>query len=143
LFVRQSRCCLNKFLAGIADFLDKRFKVIHFRAFDAGVDNITTWLAERRYQKIHKSKKISGHVNKALLSMLCGWLLQGGGAIGSAVARICAREGARVFIGGWRHQAEAVAADITGAGGTAETAQLDAFDQRAVEKPRKLYRRKV
>jgi 3-oxoacyl-[acyl-carrier protein] reductase len=47
----------------------------------------------------------------------------GGGAIGGAAARAFAREGARVFLAG-RHQAslERVAADIRGAGGTAETA---------------------
>jgi NAD(P)-dependent dehydrogenase (short-subunit alcohol dehydrogenase family) len=58
----------------------------------------------------------------------------GGGAIGGAVARVFAREGARVFIAG-RTQArlDAVAADIAAAGGKAETAQVDAFDQRAVE----------
>jgi NAD(P)-dependent dehydrogenase (short-subunit alcohol dehydrogenase family) len=58
----------------------------------------------------------------------------GGGAIGGAVARVFAREGARVFIAG-RTQArlDAVARDIAAAGGAAETAQVDAFDQRAVE----------
>ena len=57
----------------------------------------------------------------------------GGGAIGGAVARIFAREGARVFIAG-RTQArlDGVAADIA-AGGAAETAQVDALDQQAVE----------
>jgi len=59
----------------------------------------------------------------------------GSGAIGGAVARVFAREGASVFIAG-RTQArlDAVAADITAAGGAVETAQVDAFDQRAVEK---------
>ena len=59
----------------------------------------------------------------------------GGGAIGGAVARVFAREGARVFIAG-RTQArlDAVAADIAAAGGIVETAQVDAFDERAVEK---------
>lgn len=58
----------------------------------------------------------------------------GSGAIGGAMARVFAREGANVFIAG-RTQAklDAVAADITAAGGTVETAQVDAFDQRAVE----------
>lgn len=58
----------------------------------------------------------------------------GGGAIGGAVARVLAREGARVFISG-RTQAklDAVAADIIAAGGAVETAVLDAFDQGAVE----------
>lgn len=59
----------------------------------------------------------------------------GGGAIGGAVARVLAREGARVFIAG-RTQAklDAVADDITAAGGIVETSQLDAFDQGAVDK---------
>ena len=59
----------------------------------------------------------------------------GGGAIGGAVARVFAREGARVFIAG-RTQArlDAVAADIAAAGGTVETAQVDTFDQPAVER---------
>ena len=58
----------------------------------------------------------------------------GGGAIGGGIARVYAREGARVFIAG-RTQAklDAVAAEITAAGGVAETAQVDVFDQRAVE----------
>ena len=57
----------------------------------------------------------------------------GGGAIGGAVARVFAREGARVFIAG-RTQArlDAVATDIAAAGGRVETALVDAFDQRAV-----------
>src|SRR5262245_6899047 len=61
-------------------------------------------------------------------------VIYGGGAIGGAVARVFAREGARVFIAG-RTQArlDAVAADIAAAGGMVETAQVDAFDQRAVE----------
>src|SRR5262245_40284121 len=61
-------------------------------------------------------------------------VIYGGGAIGGAVARVFAREGARVFIAG-RTQArlDAVAADIAAAGGMVETAQVDAFDQWAVE----------
>jgi NAD(P)-dependent dehydrogenase (short-subunit alcohol dehydrogenase family) len=57
----------------------------------------------------------------------------GGGAIGGGIARVFAREGARVVVAG-RTQArlDAVAADITAAGGAAETAQVDAFDERAV-----------
>jgi len=59
----------------------------------------------------------------------------GGGAIGGAVARVFAREGARVFLAG-RSAAklDAVAHEITAKGGVAETAQLDALDERAVEK---------
>lgn len=58
----------------------------------------------------------------------------GGGAIGGAVARVFAREGARVFIAG-RTQAklDAVARDIAAAGGAVETAQVDVLDQQAVD----------
>ncbi|MGO4389961.1 SDR family NAD(P)-dependent oxidoreductase [Variovorax sp. M-6] len=58
-----------------------------------------------------------------------------GGAIGGAVARAFAREGARVFLAG-RTQArlDAVAADIHASGGHAETALLDALDATAVER---------
>lgn len=58
----------------------------------------------------------------------------GGGAIGGAVARVFAREGANVFIcGRTQEKLDAVAADIIKAGGMVETALIDAFDQRAVE----------
>src|SRR5918997_1561780 len=57
-----------------------------------------------------------------------------GGAIGAAVARAFAREGARLFLTG-RHLAklEAVAGDIVAAGGVAEAARVDALDADAVE----------
>ncbi len=46
----------------------------------------------------------------------------GGGAIGGAVAKAFAREGARVSLAGRNaNRLEAVAADIRAAGGTAET----------------------
>ena len=68
-----------------------------------------------------------------LLQDKCAVIYGGGGAIGGAVARVFAREGARVFLAG-RTQArlDAVATDIA-AGMPIETAQVDAFDQRAVE----------
>jgi 3-oxoacyl-[acyl-carrier protein] reductase len=58
----------------------------------------------------------------------------GGGSIGGAVARAFAREGATVHLAG-RTQAKlaAVADAIRSAGGRAETAQLDALDERAVD----------
>ena len=58
----------------------------------------------------------------------------GGGAIGGAIARACAAEGAHVHLAG-RTTAplKAVAADIRGAGGAADTATLDALDERAVD----------
>jgi NAD(P)-dependent dehydrogenase (short-subunit alcohol dehydrogenase family) len=57
-----------------------------------------------------------------------------GGAIGGAVAQAFAAEGARVFLTG-RVQApvDAVAAEIVAAGGSAEAAEVDALDERAVD----------
>jgi NAD(P)-dependent dehydrogenase (short-subunit alcohol dehydrogenase family) len=58
----------------------------------------------------------------------------GGGAIGSGVARSFAREGARVFLAGRKREAlDAVAKDITAAGGSAEVTILDALDENAVD----------
>jgi 3-oxoacyl-[acyl-carrier protein] reductase len=58
----------------------------------------------------------------------------GGGAIGGAVARAFAREGATVFLAGRTQEPlDAVAGEIRGAGGSAETAVVDALDERAVE----------
>ena len=58
----------------------------------------------------------------------------GGGAIGGAVARVFAREGARVFLAGRTLQnLEEVAEEIRSAGGMAEAAVLDALDERAVD----------
>jgi len=59
----------------------------------------------------------------------------GGGAIGGAVARAFAREGAKVFLTGRRQAAvEAVAKDIVSAGGSAQAAEADALDEQAVDK---------
>ena len=57
-----------------------------------------------------------------------------GGAIGGAVARAFAREGARLFLTGrLRAPVEAVAEDIVAAGGCAEGAEVDALDEQAVD----------
>jgi NAD(P)-dependent dehydrogenase (short-subunit alcohol dehydrogenase family) len=58
-----------------------------------------------------------------------------GGAIGGAVARAFASEGAKLFLTG-RLQApvEAVARDIVSAGGSAEAAEVDALDEQAIDK---------
>jgi NAD(P)-dependent dehydrogenase (short-subunit alcohol dehydrogenase family) len=58
----------------------------------------------------------------------------GGGGIGGAVARAFAREGARVVLAG-RTMAtlDAVAGPIREAGGTVETAVVDALDERSVD----------
>ena len=56
-----------------------------------------------------------------------------GGAIGGAVARAFASEGANVFLTGRSlASAETVAKDIVAAGGTAEAAAIDALDEQAV-----------
>jgi 3-oxoacyl-[acyl-carrier protein] reductase len=57
-----------------------------------------------------------------------------GGSIGSAVARAFAREGAKIFLAGrTRLKLEEVAQQIRSAGGVAETAQVDAIDEQAVD----------
>ena len=58
----------------------------------------------------------------------------GGGSIGGAVARAFGREGASVFLAGrTQSRLEEVAEQIRSAGGVAETAQVDALDERAVD----------
>jgi NAD(P)-dependent dehydrogenase (short-subunit alcohol dehydrogenase family) len=58
-----------------------------------------------------------------------------GGAIGGAVARAFAREGAKVFLTGrLRPPVEAVASDIVSAGGSAEAAEVDAVDEAAIDR---------
>src|SRR5438445_1783373 len=58
-----------------------------------------------------------------------------GGAVGGAVARAFAREGAELFLTG-RHRApvEAVAKEVASAAGSAETAEVDALDEQAVDR---------
>jgi NAD(P)-dependent dehydrogenase (short-subunit alcohol dehydrogenase family) len=61
-------------------------------------------------------------------------LYGGGGAVGGAVARAFAREGARVFLSGRTLATlDVVADDIVRAGGQASTAQVDATDAKDVE----------
>jgi NADP-dependent 3-hydroxy acid dehydrogenase YdfG len=58
-----------------------------------------------------------------------------GGAVGGAVARAFAAEGARLFLTGRKlAPVEAVAKDVVSAGGSAEAAQVDALDEQAVDK---------
>ncbi len=70
-----------------------------------------------------------------LLETKAAIIYGGGGAIGSAVARAYAREGAQVFLAGRTIKAlDEVARTIRSTGGTAEVAQVDALDRAAVEK---------
>jgi NAD(P)-dependent dehydrogenase (short-subunit alcohol dehydrogenase family) len=56
------------------------------------------------------------------------------GAIGGAVARAFAEQGARLFLTGRdRASVDAVAQDIVAAGGSAEAAQVDALDEPAID----------
>ncbi|WP_436760173.1 SDR family NAD(P)-dependent oxidoreductase [Streptosporangium sp. V21-05] len=58
----------------------------------------------------------------------------GGGSVGGAVARAFGREGARVFLAGRTTATlERVAGQIRTAGGAAETAEVDALDERSVD----------
>src|SRR5215203_4114476 len=58
----------------------------------------------------------------------------GGGKVGGVVARAFAREGARLFLAGRTIESlEEVADDIRSSGGVAETAQVDALDEQAVD----------
>ena len=57
-----------------------------------------------------------------------------GGAIGGAVARAFAREGAQVFLAGHTlAKLDEAAAEIRNAGGVAETTEVDALDEEAVD----------
>jgi 3-oxoacyl-[acyl-carrier protein] reductase len=61
-------------------------------------------------------------------------VIYGGGAIGGAVARAFAREGARVFLAGRTlEKLERVADDIRATGGEVDVAEVDALDERAVD----------
>ena len=57
-----------------------------------------------------------------------------GGAVGGAVARAFATDGAKVFLTGRKLAAvEAVAREIASAGGSAEAAAVDALDERSID----------
>ena len=57
-----------------------------------------------------------------------------GGAVGGAVVRTFAREGAKVFLAGRMLESiDTVAAEIAADGGVVEIAQVDALDENAVE----------
>jgi len=57
-----------------------------------------------------------------------------GGSVGSTVARAFAREGAKVFLAGRTLASlDEVAAEISASGGEAETAEVDALDEKAVD----------
>jgi NAD(P)-dependent dehydrogenase (short-subunit alcohol dehydrogenase family) len=58
-----------------------------------------------------------------------------GGAIGGAVSRAFAREGARVFLTGRNlSKVDAIAKEIMAEGGMAESAEVDALDEHAIDR---------
>jgi NAD(P)-dependent dehydrogenase (short-subunit alcohol dehydrogenase family) len=62
-------------------------------------------------------------------------VVYGDGAVGGAIAKAFAREGARVFFTGRTStKLDAIAKEIHSGGGSVETSQLDALDEQAVEK---------
>ncbi|MDM0104493.1 SDR family oxidoreductase [Variovorax sp. J22R24] len=70
-----------------------------------------------------------------LLEDKCAVIYGGGGAIGGAVARAFAREGAKVFLAGRTpSRLDAVASDIAAAGGLADVTALDGLDAPGVQR---------
>jgi 3-oxoacyl-[acyl-carrier protein] reductase len=73
--------------------------------------------------------------NEVLLENNNAVIYGGGGAVGGAVARAFAREGARVYLAGRTlARLERVAREIAAAGGKVETAEVDAMDERAIDR---------
>jgi NAD(P)-dependent dehydrogenase (short-subunit alcohol dehydrogenase family) len=69
-----------------------------------------------------------------LLKGKVGVIYGAGGAIGSAVARAFASEGANLFLtGGHLAPVEAVAKDVLSTGVSAEAAEVNALDEQAVD----------
>jgi NAD(P)-dependent dehydrogenase (short-subunit alcohol dehydrogenase family) len=73
--------------------------------------------------------------DEAMLKDKVAVIYGAGGAIGGAVARAFAREGAKLFLTG-RHLApvEAVAKEVVSASGSAEAAEVDALEEQAVDR---------
>jgi NAD(P)-dependent dehydrogenase (short-subunit alcohol dehydrogenase family) len=81
----------------------------------------------------HDKDEFNKAEDEMLLQNKCAVVYGAGGAIGSAVARAFAREGARVFLAGRTlAKLDAVARDIIAAGGRAEIAVVDALDERSI-----------
>src|SRR5215472_3238386 len=74
-------------------------------------------------------------IGARILENKCAVVFGAGGSIGAAVAREFAAEGARVFLAGrTKATLEAVAGQITAAGGEAQTALVDALDDAGVNR---------
>src|SRR5260370_27793295 len=82
-----------------------------------------------------RPEKGRGQENRMMLLKNKNAIIYGaGGAVGGAVARAFAREGAKVFLTGRNlGPVERAAKEIIAAGGAAKAAQVDALDEQAVE----------
>jgi NAD(P)-dependent dehydrogenase (short-subunit alcohol dehydrogenase family) len=77
---------------------------------------------------------LTGGTGQMMLADEVAVIYGAGGAIGGAVARAFAAEGATVFLTGHAlAPVEVVAKDVVAAGGSAEAAEVDALDERAVD----------
>jgi 3-oxoacyl-[acyl-carrier protein] reductase len=88
------------------------------------------WARQKTAESFNQQKKEDGMLLKRKIALIYG----AGGAVGSAVARTFAREGAKVFLSGRNAgPVEAVAENIIAAGGDAESSSVDALEEDAVE----------
>jgi 3-oxoacyl-[acyl-carrier protein] reductase len=98
---------------------------------------LVLWSAPRRALLGIRETTI-GHQDEEMTVLLddkVAVIYGGGGAVGGAVARAFAREGARLFLAGRTlTPLEAVARDVSIAGGSVEVAAVDALDADAVER---------
>jgi NAD(P)-dependent dehydrogenase (short-subunit alcohol dehydrogenase family) len=83
--------------------------------------------------------RIAGRAEREEAAVLLGGrnavIYGASGSVGGAVARAFAREGARVFLTGrTAARLDALADEITAAGGYAETAEVDALDESSVDR---------
>src|SRR5262249_61181727 len=86
---------------------------------------------ERAYVTTRAQNKETRMILKNKVAVIYG----AGGAIGGAVARAFAHEGAKLFLTG-RHLApvEVVAREVVSAGGSADAAEGDALDERGLDR---------
>jgi NAD(P)-dependent dehydrogenase (short-subunit alcohol dehydrogenase family) len=92
------------------------------------------WTLARASFEFLVSKSEQQGENTMILNNKAAVVYGAGGAIGGAVARAFAREGARLFLTGrGLAPVKAVAKDIVSAGGSAEAAEVDALDEQAVD----------
>jgi 3-oxoacyl-[acyl-carrier protein] reductase len=78
---------------------------------------------------------VDGSEDGMLLENKNAVIYGGGGSVGGAVTRAFAREGARVFLAGRTlARLDEVARDISAAGGSVETAEVDTLDEQAVDR---------